>query len=60
VSLSRFRGGLARYIAGQNKKRKKLFGGIALNDQGSWRFSDTEQYEYNPHDLKSWKFLDLG
>lgn len=52
--------GLARYIAEQNKKhKKKLFGGIILKDKGSWRISDTEKYEYNPHDLKKWRFLEL-
>ncbi len=51
--------GLARYIAAQKKKGKKLFGGIVLNDKGSWRYSDTEKYAYNPHDLKNWEFLDL-
>ena len=52
--------GLARYIAAQKKKGKKFFGGIVLNDKGSWRYCDTEKYAYNPHDLKNWEFLDLG
>lgn len=51
--------GLARYIAEQNEKRKKLFGGIVLIDNGSWRISDTEKYEYNPNDLRKWEFLNL-
>lgn len=50
--------GLARYISGH--KSKKLFGGIVLNDRGSWRISETTKYQYDPNDLKSWDFLDLG
>lgn len=51
--------GLAKYIAEQNKKGRKLFGGIVLPDKNSWRYSDAKDYEYNPNDLKKWKFLDL-
>src|SRR3989338_7090862 len=52
--------GLAEYIATENKKAKKLFGGIVLKDKNSWRFSDSKKYSYNPNDLKDWKFLDLN
>ena len=52
--------GLAEYIATENKKGKKLFGGIVLKDKNSWRYNDNEKYEYNPNDLKDWKFLDLN
>lgn len=52
--------GLAHYINDQNKKKgKKLFGGIVVQDRGSWRFNDAEVYEYNPNDLKTWEFLEL-
>ena len=51
--------GLAKYIDEQNKKGKRLFGGMVLLDKKSWRYSDTKKYEYNPHDLTNWKFLDL-
>ena len=51
--------GLAKYIAEQNKKGKKLFGGIVLKEKNSWRYNDDKEYEYNPNDLKKWKFLDL-
>ena len=51
--------GLAKYINEENKKGKKLFGGIVLKDKKSWLYSDSEKYEYNPNDLKKWKFLDL-
>ena len=52
--------GLIEYIATENKKGKKLFGGIVLKDKNSWRFSDSKKYSYNPNDLKDWKFLDLN
>jgi hypothetical protein len=38
------------------EKGKKLFGGIIVPKDGSWRFSDSEKYDYSP-DLKGWKFL---
>ena len=52
--------GLAEYIAAENKNGKKLFGGIVLKEKNSWRYNDGKKYEYNPSDLKNWKFLDLG
>ena len=52
--------GLAKYIAEQNKKGKKLYGGIVLKENNSWRYHDGLKYEYNPNNLKDWKFLDLG
>lgn len=52
--------GLSEYIAAENKKGKKLFGGIILKDKNSWRYNDNEKYEYNPNDLKDWKFLNLN
>ena len=50
---------LQKYIKMQNKKGKKLFGGIAIYVNGSWRYNDNEKYEYNPNNLSSWKFLEL-
>lgn len=50
--------GLAKYIKGQ--KKKKLFGGIVIPADKQWRYNDNEKYEYNPNDLKDWKFLDLN
>lgn len=52
--------GLADYIATENKKGKKLFGGIVIQDKGSWRYHTGKKYSYNPKDLKSWEFLDLN
>lgn len=52
--------GLAKYIKEQNKKDKKLFGGIIIPADKQWRYNDNEKYEYNPNDLKDWKFLDFN
>jgi len=49
--------GLAAYIEAENKKGKKLFGGIVVPKDGSWRYNDLEKYEYSP-DLSGWKFLE--
>src|SRR5690606_5745290 len=49
--------GLAKYIKVENKKGKKLFGGIVIPRDNSWRYNDHENYEYNPKDLNKWKFL---
>lgn len=48
--------GLAAYIKAENKKSKKLWGGIVVPKDGSWRYHDKEVYEYEPT-LKDWKFL---
>lgn len=52
--------GLAEYIAVENSKGKKLFGGIVLREENSWRFNDSRNYTYDPNNLKDWKCLDLG
>ncbi len=51
--------GLAKYIKEQSKKGKKLLGGIVIKENKSWDYNDSKKYEYNPNDLKDWKFLDL-
>ena len=50
---------LQKYIKTQNKKGKNLMGGIAILKNDSWRYNDSEKYEYNPNDLSSWKVLGL-
>lgn len=50
--------GLAKYIK-KEKGKKKIFGGIVIKDKKSWRYNDSEKYEYNPNDLKNWKFLEF-
>jgi type III restriction enzyme len=51
--------GLAKYIAQENKKDNRLFGGILIKEKGSWRFNDNKKYDYDPKNLKDWKFLDI-
>lgn len=51
--------GLTKYISEQNKKGKKLFGGIIIREKNSWRYNDGKKYFYNPNNLTDWKFLDL-
>ena len=52
--------GLAAYIKNENKKGKKLFGGIIIKDKNSWRINDSKEYAYDLNDLKNWKYLDIG
>jgi len=49
--------GLQIYIREQNKKGKKLWGGIVVNVRGIWRYFDKEKYEYD--DLSGWKVLEI-
>jgi type III restriction enzyme len=51
--------GLQKYIKKQNQKGKKLFGGIAIYVNGTWRYNDKEKYVYNENDLSSWKVLEF-
>lgn len=49
--------GLQKYI--KEQKGKKLWGGIAIFVNGTWRYNDKEKYEYNLNDLSSWKILEI-
>jgi type III restriction enzyme len=51
--------GLQKYIKNQNKKGRKLWGGIAICINGTWRYNDQEKYEYNLTDLSNWKILEI-
>jgi type III restriction enzyme len=51
--------GLQKYIRDQNKKGKKLWGGIVINITGSWRYNDSENYTYNESNMKDWKLLEI-
>lgn len=51
--------GLQKYIKAQNKRGKKVWGGIAIYENGSWRYNDKEKYEYNPNNLSAWPILEL-
>ncbi|MDZ7611545.1 MAG: DEAD/DEAH box helicase family protein [Candidatus Moranbacteria bacterium] len=51
---------LIDYINKENKKGKNLFGGIVIKDGNSWRYFNSNGYEYNPNDLKNWDFLSFN
>jgi type III restriction enzyme len=51
--------GLQKYIKEQKKKGKKIWGGIAIYVNRTWRYNDKEKYEYNPNNLSEWKVLEL-
>lgn len=51
--------GLVKYIRSENKKGKKLFGGIVVQDAGSWKINSREEYSYNPDNLSGWEYLEL-
>lgn len=49
--------GLQKYI--MKNMDKKLWGGIVIYVNGTWRYNDKEKYEYNPDNLSEWKILEL-
>jgi len=52
--------GLQKYIKAENKKGKKLTGGIVIFVDGSMRYNRQEKYHYDPNDLgKDWEILEL-
>ncbi len=51
--------GLQKYIKEQNKKGKKLQGGIVIQVNGTWRINDNEKYIYDENNLSSWRVLEL-
>ena len=51
--------GLQKYIISENKKGKKLFGGILIDVNGTWMYTDNKKYFYDPHDHSDWKILEL-
>jgi len=51
--------GLQKYIISENKKGKKLFGGILIDVNGTWMYNDNKKYSYDPHDHSDWKILEL-
>jgi type III restriction enzyme len=51
--------GLHKYIVAENKKGKKLWGGILIYVNGTWRYNDEKKYHYDPTDLSNWKVLSI-
>ena len=47
---------ISRYIR-DNKPKKKVFGGIAVFENGEWLYNDNEEYEYDDVDFSDWKSL---
>ena len=50
---------LQRYIKQQKKKSRKLWGGIIVNINSSWKLNDNEKYNYDPNDFSGWKILSI-
>lgn len=51
--------GLQKHIKSENKKGKRLWGGIVIYVNGTWRYNDEDKYHYDPNDLSSWKILEI-
>ena len=51
--------GLQRFIREQNAKGKRIWGGIVININGTWRYNDEDVYFYDANNLSSWKLLTL-
>ena len=49
--------GLQKYI--KELKGEKLWDGIAIFVNVTWRYNHEEKYEYNPNDLSSWKIPEI-
>ena len=52
--------GLVKYIKEENKKGRKLFGGIVTQRGGSWLYWAEGGYYYKENDFKDWEILDLS
>lgn len=48
---------LHKYMKEENGKGKKLWGGLVIFENGTWRYNDEESYHFNPNDLSNWKVL---
>lgn len=51
--------GLYKYILCESKKGKRLFGGIAVEKDGTWRYYDKKKYRFDENNMLDWKILDL-
>ncbi len=49
---------LSRYL--RDNKSKKVFGGIAIFENGEWLYNDNEEYVFEDKDFSDWKSLDLN
>tara|TARA_Y100000590_G_scaffold224638_1_gene254042 strand:+ start:5152 stop:7347 length:2196 start_codon:yes stop_codon:yes gene_type:complete len=51
--------GLYKYMQSENKKGKNLIGGIAVEDNGIWRYNNKKEYHFDENDMSGWKTLDF-
>jgi len=51
--------GLQKYISRQKSKGRKLWGGIVIQSDGTWRYNDQIEYRYDPKNLTGWKILEI-
>lgn len=51
--------GLQRYIEEENRRGRKMFGGIVINKNGIWRYNDNKIYNYDEKNLSDWKVLQI-
>lgn len=51
--------GLQKYISKQKSKGKRLWGGIVIQTDGSWRYNDQAEYKYDQKNLSEWKILEI-
>lgn len=50
---------LQKYLKEQKSLGRKLIGGLAVYVNGTWRYNDSDKYEYDEKDLSGWKILAL-
>ncbi len=51
--------GLQRYLSEETRKGKRLWGGIVIDVNGTWRYNDESNYHYNSQNFSNWKILEL-
>jgi type III restriction enzyme len=51
--------GLQSYIKKENESGKKVWGGIVILVNDSWRYNDCQHYVYDENDLSAWKILSI-
>ncbi len=51
---------LQKYITEQNKKGKKLFGGLIIKDGVHYKINQKNQYKSFPEKSDDWEVLDLN
>lgn len=49
---------LSRYI--KDNQSKRVFGGVAVFENGEWMYNDDEEYEFDGKDFSDWKPIDLN